>query len=869
MKDGSRVDKPLKSDSSSEGLFELHPALDALPTLIYVKDRDLRVVSANQAFCAALGVSRPELLGQRTGQYLGDAGPESDRIDRDVLMSGEPRIGVIETYPSSGGVRWVVTDKAPVRAPSGTIVGLMGTSIDITEWRKVEEERYRTEEYLSFLAAHMSDILWTVDLDMRTTFMTPSVTRVLGFTPEELWQRNLDEMVAPESATRLRDAVRRQLELEEAGTDTADGTITLDVEFYRKDGATVWTENAVNAIRRADGALTGFMGVSRDISSRVAAEGAARKSEELLRATEVLSRVGGWSYDVATDRIVWTRGVFDVYELPEHATSPDVEVGLAGYPGEAREVIANAFRAAVEEGTPYDLELPFVTARGARKWVRTIGHPQIENGKVVWVTGNIMDVTASHEATLALAENEAKYRALFELSKDAAYLVSSDGTFLEVNDAWIDMFGYTREEVARLRAEDVYEDPRLREEFFLPLMVRDGAVTNWEVRFRKRDGTVMDCLCSVVARRDAAGAVISYHGLVRDVTSEKSAERALRESERRFRTLSENLEDGIVRLDPALHIIYANAAAGRLLAGQPPVVDDTFSRIGIPDVVRSLWEEALGEVFRRGVMHKGQCEFEAPEGRILLDWRIIPERGADGSIVSLLVSLRDVTDLRRAQEQLRDLAVRIQDTREEERAAMSRELHDHFGQALTALQFDLELVTRTLRPENEEALSKLRRTVELVGSMSRDLRQVISEMRPGMLDDLGLCAALEWQASQFAERTGIVCALKLDAADEELPPALATALFRVTQELLVNVARHAEAARVIVKLSADETCITLAVEDDGRGITTDELHSTRSLGLLGIRERIRALGGTVAIRGTQGEGTTAVVKVPLRRTAPE
>lgn len=1113
MNHGPRKGGSGKPPSLPEWLFDLHPTLDVLPTLIYVKDRDLRVVSVNAAYCTALGVERSFLLGQTTWQFLGDAGPESDRIDREVISSGRPQLGIVESLPMPDGLRWVVTDKAPILSSDGEVVGLLGTSIDITEWKIADDESRATQEQLASLTANMAGILWTMDLEFRTTVVAPTIERMLGFTPDERARQSLEEMVTPDSVARVREELQRQMGIEAAGNAKPDRTLVVDIEYYRKDGSTLWTENVLSPLRDAEGTLIGMLGVARDITARRTAERALHESEQLLRATEIVSRVGGWSYDVAADRIVWTRGVFDIYELPEDWTSPDVEVGLAGYPGEAQVVIASAFREAVENGVPYDLELPFVTARGARKWVRTVGNPQFEDGRVVRVTGNIVDVTASHEATSALRESEtryrqlfdesvaaillvssedrilaanpawyrmfgyspedlsslhpealyadpserarfletmardggltndetrfrkkdgsvmhclrsvsarrdpngrvtgyqttfhditdlklaeralresearyrtlfeqsvdainlvsedgklleanpawfslfgytpedrasfdagdvyvdpdgrarfldliarqgavddeiqfrrkdgsmfechrfvvarrdaaghivsfqtvfhdvteqrnaqramlqseAKYRALFELSKDAAYIVSSSGWFLEVNDAWIDMFGYTREEVAGLRAEDVYEDPKLREECFLPAMTKNGAIANWEIRFRKKDGTVMDCLCNVVARRDESGAVISYQGLVRDITSEKSAERVLRESERRFRTLSENLEDGIVRLDLSLRIVYANAAAGRLLTGQSSSVCGTFSSIGIPDAVRSLWEEALDEVFRSGMMRKGQCEFDTPEGRILLDWRIIPERGVDGSIVSLLVSLRDVTDLRNAQEQLRELAVRMQNAREEERASISRDLHDHFGQELTALQFDLESVARVLGQGQGEALSRIRRAVELVDGMSHGLRQVISEMRPGMLDDLGLCAALEWQASQFEERSGIVCALNLDAADEGLSPVLATALFRVAQELLDDVARYAEATRVAVKLSADQDYLTLTVEDDGRGIAADQLNSTDSLGLLGIQERVRACGGNVAIRGARGEGTTVVVRVPLRHS---
>ena len=127
-----------KPPGFGSGLFELHPTLDALSTFIYVKDRDLRVVSANLAFCQALGVTRDDLIGKSTAPLLGDGGPESDRIDRQVLSTGIPCLGFVESFPGTQGRRWVITDKAPVSNSDGTIVGLIGTSIDITVQREAD-----------------------------------------------------------------------------------------------------------------------------------------------------------------------------------------------------------------------------------------------------------------------------------------------------------------------------------------------------------------------------------------------------------------------------------------------------------------------------------------------------------------------------------------------------------------------------------------------------------------------------------------------------------------------------------------------------------------------------------------------------------
>jgi PAS domain S-box-containing protein len=299
--------------AASQGLFELHQTLDAVSTFLYVKDRERRVVSANRAFCEALGITREHLLGRTTHELLGDAGPASDQVDREVLESGLPRLGFIESYPTSSGRRWVVTDKAPIRSPDGSVIGLLGASSDITEQVEAQERLRQSEAQFRFLTAHMADILWTMDLGFHTTYVSPSIERILGFTPEERSRQTLEQMATPESVDRILAELRRQLDLEASGLAAPERAITIEVEYYHKNGSTVWTENIVSPLRNTDGMLTGIFGVSRDITARRQAEQAAKESERLLHETEYLSHLGGWSYDPQTRLMVWTDGTFAVH----------------------------------------------------------------------------------------------------------------------------------------------------------------------------------------------------------------------------------------------------------------------------------------------------------------------------------------------------------------------------------------------------------------------------------------------------------------------------------------------------------------------------------------------------------------------------
>jgi signal transduction histidine kinase len=218
--------------------------------------------------------------------------------------------------------------------------------------------------------------------------------------------------------------------------------------------------------------------------------------------------------------------------------------------------------------------------------------------------------------------------------------------------------------------------------------------------------------------------------------------------------------------------------------------------------------------------------------------------------------------VRAAREQLRDLASYLQAAREEERAEIAREIHDEFGQALSALNMDLFWLSKRLPADQPHLAEKASAMSDLIDSTIQTVRHVATELRPGLLDDLGLAAAMEWQAEEFAERTGIDCELYLSNAEIVLDRDLATVIFRIFQETLTNVVRHSEATEVRVELKDRPDELVLIVRDNGRGITESQVSHPRSLGLMGMRERAYSWGGEVAFQGVPGQGTTVTVRIP-------
>lgn len=235
---------------------------------------------------------------------------------------------------------------------------------------------------------------------------------------------------------------------------------------------------------------------------------------------------------------------------------------------------------------------------------------------------------------------------------------------------------------------------------------------------------------------------------------------------------------------------------------------------------------------------------------------------------------RDVTnrylaneELRASRQQLRALASRLQIVREEERTAIAREIHDELGQALTGLKLDISWVSHRM-PRNKEVLAQCVSIMERIDQTITTVRRIATELRPSVLDQLGLEAAIEWQGQEFGSRTGIEVITESSIDGGPIPDYLGSSVFRILQESLTNVARHAHASRVVIRLVQTQLLLTLEVNDNGVGLPPEQLEHTTSLGLIGMRERALACGGSIAIASNGESGTTVLLIVPLVTGVP-
>jgi two-component system sensor histidine kinase UhpB len=365
--------------------------------------------------------------------------------------------------------------------------------------------------------------------------------------------------------------------------------------------------------------------------------------------------------------------------------------------------------------------------------------------------------------------------------------------------------------------------------------------------------------------------------MLRQILSRAISVRRLREAEKKYRSIFENAIGGIYQIAPNGRYITANLALSRILGYDSP--EDLI--MNLTDIERQLHVEPHRhrEFIRHMRMNRVVQGFESQVyrkdgGKIWISENAIAVYGTNGKLLYYEGIVEDITErkkaeeeLRRSREQLRNLSAHLQSAREKERMYMAREIHDELGQMLTALKMDLCWLNAKIPGDQKTLFTKTKSMSDLIDTAVKTVQRISAELRPGLLDDLGLAAAIEWQLGEFQKRTGIKCELTLDPDDIILSQDASTAIYRILQEALTNIVRHAHATLVRVCLREAADTIELEVADNGKGIIDEQLSSPQSFGLTGIRERVHLLQGRVRIVGINGNGTKINVNIPLNKGA--
>jgi PAS domain S-box-containing protein len=709
----------------------------------------------------------------------------------------------------------------------------------------------RTESVLASLA----DTHILFDQEWRYVYVNEAAVRAIGRPREEILGHTLWELYPDIVGTELDRQYRRAMEQR----------VALSFDFYYSSDDTWWENHFYPAPE-------GLAVFATNITERKRAEEALRQAEQKYR--DIFENAGEGIFQSTPDGryIAANPALARMYGFasPEEFIRSRTDISRETYADPQRR---EEFKRLLEaHGMVRGFELQGLHKDGSRIWI-TVNARAVrdQHGKVLYYEGTGQDITERKRAEEALRESEERYRELFENAKDATYVHDLSGRYTSVNRAAEKLSGRSRNEIIGRSFIDFVppEQIQIVSEHLHQKLVKEGE-TSYETEVISSDGRRIPVeVNSHLIYENGAG--ISVQGTARDITERKRAEQALRQSEERFSKAFHSspaalsislLEDG--------RLLEVNAAFLRMTGL------DREEVIGHSSVELGLWakefRQGMVETLReRGAVANLEIKFQKKSGEIregLLSAELI-QLGAGPSV---LVIGQDVTERNRAEKALQGFPRQLIEAQEAERQSIARELHDQIGQVLTAIHLNLEAVRKSCG--NSEARVLIDEGVGIVDELLEQVRDLSFELRPSLLDDLGLVAALRWYTDRFARRTGIhaVITIKLPEDPPRLTRELETACFRIVQEALTNVVRHARAENVWIKLKSLNDEVWLSIKDDGIGFdapSQDLLHFTTHVGLRGMRERALAVGGGLEVRSSLSGGTQVRAHFPVQSKKDE
>ena len=841
----------------NEELFE--DVFNGLHTFLVILDPDGTIITANNSALSSAGIKLEDVRGKKLYESCWCSYPEKARQTiKDDIEEFSSR-GVVyremEFRMADGSPHWIEFSINRILGKKGEVEYLVAEGRPITDRRSVQEKLKESEEKYRLLFQNSPDSIAQLDKDGKLISVNPAFAKGFGTNVKELLGKRLVEVTSGKVFSDRFKTIHKVL---------GEGKSHIFVD--EREGRSY--HNIVTPFK-IPGSEDTVQVISRDITDGIQMQKALQEekafNECMLKSLPdmllVINPKGEISH--ASDDFAQIAGV-ELDELMGKSLNQVVR-DLSLLTPEMAGIVAARMRQRVNKGdTITSAEVELLSGTGEKVpciySASGIRHP---DGKVLGAVAIIKDITEQKRSEKKIRVSEAKYRSLAEDLNDG-YMVTQDGKIVFANANGAKICGYGLEEVMGKPFELFLLPPAqyVLTERYQRKLAGKTEPSQYETEIVRKDGTLVPVELSI--------GIIQYEGrpaaavLIRDITKRKLAETNLLESERRYRGIFEAAEGGIGIIDNDGILRDVNPNMTRMFGYSHDELNGRYAK----DLFHPECRDDLDRLIHQ-IELENKESFESMGVRkdgLSFPFEVRGARLVYRNQSAFLGILTDITahklaeeELRDSREQLRNLATHIQSVREEERTVIAREIHDDLGQALTALKMDVSWIGKRIPKDQQTIIEKTQTVSRLIDMTIRTVQRVATKLRPGLLDDLGLTAAIEWQAEEFQRRTGIECDLSLDPEDIVLDEERSTAIFRIFQETLTNVVRHASATKLWVSLKENGRTLELEVRDNGKGITDEQICSSRSFGLIGIRERVHPWEGEVNINGVPGKGTTVAV----------
>ncbi|MGJ7512992.1 PAS domain S-box protein [Pseudomonas baetica] len=767
-------------------------------------------------------------------------------------------------HPQKGDI-WLEGRAKPTLEADGSIIWF-GFLHDISERKGVEQALLESEERFRLAFESTAIGMALLALDGRWLRVNPHLCEMLGRSEDEFLQTTSESLIHPDDLSRAHADAQRLIMGEVP-------YVRLEKRYQHRDGRYLRVHLTASMIRAKDDSPLYFVIQIEDLSRLIEAQERVSLMDFALshvqEAAFLLDEQARFHYvnDQACRRLGYSREellcmtVADIDPNWSNERLRESWFDASKISGRSLEIIESYHR--TKAGAIFPVEI-------------SVSHFELDGQRYNLALAR--DISERKRLQAAQWDTERRYREIFDNSSDCLYLleVTEDQRFrcLEVNQAFKRSSGFRREQlIGQYVGESSPEQTARKVLIVLERCLASGESIEWEDELELPAGNIA-VLSTFIPVRDEQGKIYRIVGISRDITERKQMENRLLTSEQEFRALVENTPDVIARFDLQNRILYANPAAQRMFGCPLSFLLGKKTCEVAPDLDQArFFQNKLEYIIRTCKVTEEEISLDVPakQGAKVTSYqvRLVPERDQHEALVSVLAVGRNVSAMRAAEQrlkeshaQLRQLSSYRETTREEERKRIAREIHDELGQQLTALRMGISLLRLQFGSEQPALVERVQVLMGRIDETIQVVRNVATSLRPSALN-MGLISALEWLVSEFSHNAGIACRLRAPSARLELDDERATAIFRVIQESLTNVARHAHASRVDIHLECSAEHVLIEVRDNGRGFDPKQL-SKGTLGMLGMRERGHMLGGTVTVDSAPGQGACVQVNIPFQ-----
>jgi PAS domain S-box-containing protein len=773
-----------------------------------------------------------------------------------------------EMITLKGKKRWCEINIVPYRNAEGKIIQALGVTRDITVRKKKEEELRSSEEIRQLIMNSALDAIICVDKNEVIFTWNPQAEEIFGWKASEAIGKKLSALVIhPRYHKRHHEGFSNY---QVSGTSHVLNKVMI-LPAVRANGEEFIAELLIREINNgSDYFLCTYV---RDITERSNAEKELQQSNNRFQRITSTTNDAIWEWNLELNTL-WSNEMHQqLYGLTMGDPVPVKAEWISRvHPDDRSKVLKMQDDALASDVNVFISEYRFRAGKGDEyKYIFDRCYiTRDEKKEPILMTGSMMDISERKLTEEKIRHSNERFELIATTTNDAVWETDLVTGVSWGNEMHQNIYGLTlNDRIPDFDEWKMHLHPDDRE--WVVKSLSDTLASNdhtWitEYRFIKPTGEIVTIYDRTYIVRNDEGKPVRMMGSMMDITERKKAEDALLQSEEKYRTLVEQATDGIFIADHTGNFVIVNSAALKLSQySKEELATLTIYDLADPEELKTnpfKFEDMKTEQGARS-----ERRLKRKDGSVI-DIEINAKFLSDGRFLAFI---RDITERKKAENELnssykaiRKLTSHLQNAREEERTHIAREIHDELGQQLTVLKMDISWLAKKIKQiENPQLNEKAAEIVQMLNDTVNTVRKISSDLRPVLLDDLGLAAAIEWHLSDFGRRSGLKTEFFTLEQTIEIPRATATGLFRIYQESITNIARHAEATEVMVELFAEGKIITMTISDNGKGFDTTSVGRKKTLGVLGMQERTVMMGGSFRIKRNPEKGMKVEVHVPI------